>query len=454
MKSLPKIGSKNNILIGFSLIFLVYVLYIIFTYAGKSKVFAYQVKEGELAEKNIYTGLIIRDETIYKCEGNGYINYFAREGEHVGVGDLIYTIDESGAIEDIVNSSQGENSLTNEDLNELRTEASNFRGSFCNANFYKVYDFKYSIKGLVSKLGNMNLLDKLTSNNAMGNIVMMCTAQKAGYVVYNTDGLESVSVNGITSDMFNKANYEKTVFASNDLVSDTTAAYKLINDEEWQVAINITKDKYKSLEGTDYVKVRFLEDQKELNGKVDLIQNGDEYFALLTFNTNVLTYATKRYVDIELLGTARKGLKIPVTSIVHKQFFIIPKEYAIEKGEENTYYFLKKSFKDDGTISAELTEVEVYSETEDSYYVDDTVLKIGDYLLKQDSTSEFPVSTKGELVGVYNINKGYADFRQISILYQNDEYAIVNSNTAYGLNVYDYIVLDSSTVKDEEILYK
>ena len=453
MKSLPKIGSKNNILIGFSLIFLVYVLYIIFTYAGKSKVFAYQVKEGELAEKNIYTGLIIRDETIYKCEGNGYINYFAREGEHVGVGDLIYTIDESGAIEDIVNSSQGENSLTNEDLNELRTEASNFRGSFSNANFYKVYDFKYSIKGLVSKLGNMNLLDKLTSNNAMGNIVMMCTAQKAGYVVYNTDGLESVSVNGITSDMFNKANYEKTVFASNDLVSDTTAAYKLINDEEWQVAINITKDKYKSLEGTDYVRVRFLEDQKELNGKVDLIQNGDEYFALLTFNTNVLTYATKRYVDVELLGTARKGLKIPVTSIVHKQFFIIPKEYAIEKGEENTYYFLKKSFKDDGTISAELTEVEVYSETEDSYYVDDTVLKIGDYLLKQDSTSEFPVSTKGELVGVYNINKGYADFRQISILYQNDEYAIVNSNTAYGLNVYDYIVLDSSTVKDEEILY-
>lgn len=454
MKSLPKIGSKNNILIGFSLIFLVYVLYIIFTYAGKSKVFAYQVKEGELAEKNIYTGLIIRDETIYKCEGNGYINYFAREGEHVGVGNLIYTIDESGAIEDIVNSSQGENSLTNEDLNELRTEASNFRGSFSNANFYKVYDFKYSIKGLVSKLGNMNLLDKLTSNNAMGNIVKMCTAQKAGYVVYNTDGLESVSVNGITSDMFNKANYEKTVFSSNDLVSDTTAAYKLINDEEWQVAINITKDKYKSLEGTDYVKVRFLEDQKELNGKVDLIQNGDEYFALLTFNTNVLTYATKRYVDIELLGTARKGLKIPVTSIVHKQFFIIPKEYAIEKGEENTYYFLKKSFKDDGTISAELTEVEVYSETEDSYYVDDTVLKIGDYLLKQDSTSEFPVSTKGELVGVYNINKGYADFRQISILYQNDEYAIVNSNTAYGLNVYDYIVLDSSTVKDEEILYK
>ena len=32
--------------------------------------------------------------------------------------------------------------------------------------------------------------------------------------------------------------------------------------------------------------------------------------------------------------------------------------------------------------------------------------------------------------------------KQINILYQNDEYSIVRANTTYGLNVYDYIVLD------------
>ena len=58
------------------------------------------------------------------------------------------------------------------------------------------------------------------------------------------------------------------------------------------------------------------------------------------------------------------------------------------------------------------------------------------------------------MIGVYNINKGYADFKQISILYQNDEYAIVKSNTVYGLNVYDYIVLDASTVNDNEFIYE
>ena len=55
---------------------------------------------------------------------------------------------------------------------------------------------------------------------------------------------------------------------------------------------------------------------------------------------------------------------------------------------------------------------------------------------------------------VYNINKGYADFKEIIILYQNDEYSIVESNTRYGLNCYDYIALDASTVVDNQFIYE
>ena len=66
---------------------------------------------------------------------------------------------------------------------------------------------------------------------------------------------------------------------------------------------------------------------------------------------------------------------------------------------------------------------------------------------------KYAISKRGSLTGVYNINKGYADFKQINILYQNDEYAIVKSNTQYGLNVYDYIVLDSEAVEDNEFIY-
>ena len=66
----------------------------------------------------------------------------------------------------------------------------------------------------------------------------------------------------------------------------------------------------------------------------------------------------------------------------------------------------------------------------------------------------YTVSKRGGLIGVYNINKGYADFKQIQILYQNDEYSIVKSNTEYGLNVYDYIALDAESVTVNDFIYE
>ena len=70
-----------------------------------------------------------------------------------------------------------------------------------------------------------------------------------------------------------------------------------------------------------------------------------------------------------------------------------------------------------------------------------------------ETSEKYALSKRGSLIGVYNINKGYADFKQINILYNNDEYSIVQSNTSYGLNVYDYIVLDVTTVSEDELIH-
>ena len=44
----------------------------------------------------------------------------------------------------------------------------------------------------------------------------------------------------------------------------------------------------------------------------------------------------------------------------------------------------------------------------------------------------------------YNINQGYAVFRQIEILDQNEEYCIVDQGTSYGLRAFDYIARDGA----------
>ena len=58
------------------------------------------------------------------------------------------------------------------------------------------------------------------------------------------------------------------------------------------------------------------------------------------------------------------------------------------------------------------------------------------------------------MTGVYNINKGYAVFKQISIISQNDDYTIVDPKTAYGISLYDHIALNGDSVHENDIINK
>ena len=80
-------------------------------------------------------------------------------------------------------------------------------------------------------------------------------------------------------------------------------------------------------------------------------------------------------------------------------------------------------------------------------------MSAGDLLIRTDSAEVYPVGQLESLKGVYNINKGYTVFRQIQILYENEEYCIVKEGTSYGLSVYDHIVLNAETVDEDEVIY-
>ena len=80
-------------------------------------------------------------------------------------------------------------------------------------------------------------------------------------------------------------------------------------------------------------------------------------------------------------------------------------------------------------------------------------MKKGDVINKPDSGETMTLEATASLQGVYNINKGYAVFRKVEILFQNEEYTIVNTGTSYGLSLYDYIALDASAIKENQIVH-
>ncbi len=456
---ITKYRKPLNINIGmiiFGIVF-VYIIICVFTYFTDKHIVGYEVTKGSLSTNNIFKGIAIREESIFYSNSAGYINYYAREGERVAYNDLVYTVDETGKLSDYINSAAlGENALSDEDLSELKTEITGFANSFSKDQFSGVYDFKYSVKGTVLKLANISLLENAGNlGNDSSSLITYGNATASGIVVYSTDGFEERTPESLTAEDFDVKNYTKTQLVSNELIAEKDPVYKLATNDNWMIVIQVDEEKAKELLEEEYIKVRFLKNQDTAWGKVSTYTTTEGTTLVgLSFSNSMITFCTERFIDIELILEEDSGLKIPNSSIVEKQFYLVPEEYVVQGGNNDSYGVMRESYLEDGTQSTEFVETTVYNVEEGEYYLDDSSLRIGDRLIKPDSTEEYTISKQGSLIGVYNINKGYADFKQIVILYQNDEYAIVQSNTAYGLNVYDYIVLDATTVNEDDFIYE
>ena len=97
----------------------------------------------------------------------------------------------------------------------------------------------------------------------------------------------------------------------------------------------------------------------------------------------------------------------------------------------------------------------IYKTTDDgTVYLNPAEFDKGTVLVRPDSSETLQLSKTEPLKGVYNINKGYAVFRQVTILCESDEYYIVQEGDSYGLYNYDHIVQDGETVDDEEVVFQ
>ena len=446
----------NNINIGmiFFAVMAIYIIISVITYFRRDHMVGYEVKEGALSTNNIYDAVALRTEKIVESDTAGYVNYFATEGGRVAVGNLVYTVDESGQLLEYLKSQGSEEvSLSDGDLSELRTQIVNFDSSFDPQNFHTVYDFKVSLDGTVQKLSNNSILSNIQSLNANSATLQSINyknAQDTGIVIYSIDGYEDLTLESMTSAVFDESNYSKTQLVNNTLVKSGDPVYKLCTNEEWSVVIQEDDpEKVQELVDLEYVKVRFIKNQHESWGKVSTYTNPEgETFVKLTFTNSMITFCRDRFINIELITEDETGLKIPNSSIVTKSFYLVPKSYII-KNNDNSTGVLKVRYDEQGNETSEFINVVIYNESDTMYYLGMDTLRSGDNLILTDSNQRYTISRTDSLIGVYNINKGYADFRQISILYQNDEYSIVRSNTTYGLNVYDYIVLDAATVDEK-----
>ena len=187
------------------------------------------------------------------------------------------------------------------------------------------------------------------------------------------------------------------------------------------------------------------------------VNGKDGVYGKISLKTSLVRYVSDRYLEIELILNRAKGLKIPVSSITEKTFLEIPEEYVTVNEDTSSEVFLtRETFLADGSSSTSNVTASVYSHDEETgcYLINPGLFEMGDYVVMPGTTRKYQITddTVRTIQGVYNINKGYAVFRQVSIIDENEEFCIVDPGNIYGLSAHDRIVLDASKVKEDDII--
>ena len=446
-----------NIGVVIFVIIFIYLVFNVFTYLTESHISVYEVEQGKIAVNNVYNGLILRNEKIYTANYSGEVNYYVKEASKVGYQNLIYSIDENGNVSEKINAAnQDTSSIDKESLGEIEERITDFQNTYNADKFYQVYSFKEDVNEALNEAFSMSALNSISDyiSTAEGNNTFhKAYSDTAGIIVYYTDGFENVTVDNFNSEMFDASTYSKVSLKANKEITAGAPVYKLIDSEEWNIILPISGETATDLAEDNVIRIRFVKDSKEMYANYTIQEKSSQHYMILSLKSSMVRYATDRYVEIELMRNEETGLKIPNSAITEKEFYTIPVDMFLKGGDSSDDGLLVKRTDKEGKTTTEFISPTVYYETKDYYYIDSEKISAGDILLKQNSSEEYVVgSDTASLKGVYNINKGYAVFKQIDILYQNEEYSIVETGTKYGVALYDHIALDSTKVNENELV--
>lgn len=445
----------NPGIIIFGIIF-IYIAISLFKYITTDRINYYEVVEGTSSDETYksYKGIALRKESVVNADSSGYVDYYVREGARISLNTTLYSMDADGTINKLLSEmSEKDTTLTDDDITKLKDKIYTFTNNYDDMDFNEVYNFKNNVQVTVADLINMNALDSLIKNNSDSQFSIN-KARNTGIVLYRFDGYENKKAKELTMDDFRAKNYSSQLVNSGDYVEANEPIYKSITDDEWSIVVPFTKNEVKKYKDTVGVKIKFNKDNITTTANIKIVKGADgNNYGVITLAKYVVRYATDRFVNIQIIDNITTGLKIPKISIASKNLYIIPKDYATKSNDDTDIGFRKQVVKD-GKIDSDVTYPTISYSDDDNYYVSTDEFEKGDVLIKDDSVETYTIGAEQTRQGVYNINNGYTVFVQVTILGETDEYYIVESGEKYGLSVYDHIVLDSSKVKENQIIFQ
>lgn len=456
---IKKYKNKRELNLGiflFAIVFLYLVVTIILYFTG-DQISVYEVREGSIVKDNSYTGLVIRQETAVNAEADGYISYYQNDNSKVKTGMNVYAITQQQLTSPESQTEETENrsqTLNPEIQNGITLQVQNFNENYDPENFKSVYSLKNEISTSLQNAFSTTRTEQLSTVILSSGIqAVSYTAPRDGTVTFTVDGYESLTKDSFTAENFDRSKYESTVLSDQMKITAGTPVYRLITSEDWSVIVQLDRETAEQLKADEVtsIKVRIDKDSETMWAGFSIITKDGDYYGCLDFDNSMIRYAQERYLNVELIFEDESGLKIPKSSLIEEKFYVVPEEYITTGGNSSASGVMVK--KENG--EAVFQQVEIYNTSEEGeVFINRDSLSEGTMIIKPESTETYKIGKIKALKGVYNINKGYAVFKAVNILCENDEYYIVQEGDSYGLYNYDHIVQDGTSVNPDEVVFQ
>ncbi len=431
-----------KIFIFLAMIVLVYTISFFVRVFNKNEVKIYEVTTGEIVNVDRHRGFIYRDESIANCVNDGYINFFVTDAERVNRGAFIYTInDEPSEIKQY--------ELNDNDRNIIKQNIKMYNNNISNLDFSNIYLAKDGLSELINEINIIKQLEDIDIEKEI-SAKEKGYAQYAGLVSFLIDGYENTKIEEFNEDIIKNYNIIKYI-SQKKVVKKNDQIYKIVKNPEISIAFDSSYD-YDNYDKKNNLRIKFVYENVTTNGRIEsFIGNDNKKHFKLVITDYPEKFLNKRVVDFEIENKKVNGFKIPIKSIISKNCYVIPKT-MVEKDMETNENIL---YKVGANGVRERISFNIAKEDDKYCYIsiDDTLsgIRYGDVLTNR-YRDTYSLSEVVKLEGVYNMNKGYAVFKNIEVIDRTNEYAIIKKDTINGVAIYDHLALNANNIKEGDLI--
>ena len=441
------------------LITVVYLMAYVLSYLGKSKLAIYEVSASNIVDSIEGTGVILRKETLVNTNQKGYINYYVQDGSMVNKNGIVYTVDTTGNLQKYLKEVlEKKSKISGAERERVVEQLKVFSEGYTDNDFSALYETQSDINGTL-----MAYTDTILANNKQQliekygqNAYVAVSSPKEGIVSFSSDGLEGLTEKKVSKDTFvNKAKMQE--LRTKKKQSAGVPVYRLVEGQDWQLMISLGQNDYNRLkkreEDTSAIQITFHKDNFTTSAQYHCVKQNGRYYVVLSFDNYIQRYLNQRYLYVTLTLSETEGLKIPSSSLVKKDVYKIQKSFLVNGGnssKKNQVNIMKTNKKGEKILTQ--TAVDIYKTDEKYAYVSSKNLKKGVVVSETNKEKIYTLKNTTQIQGVYIVNRGYTVFKQVVMVERNEDYCIVDAQSS-GIELYDRIILNSDTVKEDQVIY-